>query len=77
MSISPTVEEIKRWLNGQGGRRWLWERGVRMPIRPDPEDYPAETQHTTSATTAAQRYRVAQAHKLIRLYKVWYDEFHP
>jgi hypothetical protein len=77
MSISPTIDEIKRWLNGQGGRRWLWERGVQMPIRPDFEDYPAETLHTASATTDTHRYRLAQAHKLIRLYKVWYAEIHP
>ena len=77
MSISPTVEDLKRWLDGQGGRKWLRERGVRMPIRPDLEDYPAETQHTTNATKGAQRYRLAQAHKLIRLYKVWYAEIHP
>ena len=37
MSISPTVEDLKRWLDGQGGRTWLWARGVRMPIRPDLE----------------------------------------
>ncbi len=77
MSSSPTVEDLKRWLNEQGGRTWLWARGVRMPIRPDLEDYPAEPQHTTNATMGAQRYRLAQAHKLIRLYTVWYAEIHP
>lgn len=77
MSSSPTVEEVKRWLDEQGGRKWLSAHGVRMPIRPEPEDYPAETQHTASAVTGAQRYRFAQARKLIRLYTVWYGEIHP
>jgi hypothetical protein len=77
MTISPTVEDLKQWLDKQGGRTWLLEHGERMPIRPDLEDYPAETQPTTNATQGAQRYRLAQAHKLIRLYKVWYAEIQP
>jgi hypothetical protein len=41
-----------------------------LPMRPDPEDYDRSVAEETEAEQAHQ-YRMAQARKLLRLYRRW------
>jgi hypothetical protein len=49
---------------------YLQQRGIRFPVSPDLEDYDLSVVAET-VKESAHAYRLAQAHKIIRLYEAW------